>query len=180
MRDITVPWLQEHDACRGGLDWFVRQGDTNAEKVLLKLVAELHYDWANWVITKLLPRPQRIKYAVFAAEQALTIYEAHGNSTDAPREAIEAAKSPHGKDLLCIANAAENSPRIMYRSTFQVAAAARAASYAAHTAKDPDKYADHSAIRAETAAFYAFHAGVDMEKIITYGIKLLKGDTCKS
>ena len=55
------------------------------------------YDWANWLIVRIMGYKQYVSYAVYAAEQVINIYETKYYSNDKPRKAIEAAK-------LCIDN----------------------------------------------------------------------------
>jgi hypothetical protein len=45
---ITKEWLKENRACLEGEKWFANQNETDAKKVILDLLAQDHFDWANW------------------------------------------------------------------------------------------------------------------------------------
>ena len=90
--DITKEWLVEKSACSEGVRWFLEQKETDAIKVIKKLVEEDHWNWANWTICRIFNYKQRVQYAVFAAEQVIQIYEKKYSDNKKPREAIEAAK----------------------------------------------------------------------------------------
>ena len=50
-------------------------------------------EWANWFMVRLLSDSDKIRYAIFAAEQVLGIFEKAYPNDKRPREAIEAAKA---------------------------------------------------------------------------------------
>ena len=89
---LTVKLLKEKSACPEGVLWFKAQKETNLVKVLRKLIAKEKCDWANWLFTRVATRPQKLAYAIVAAEQVLDIYEKKYTSDDKPRKAIEAAR----------------------------------------------------------------------------------------
>ena len=45
------------------------------ELELIKKLAEYRFDWANWLIARIMNKKQKVSYAVFAAEQVIDIYE---------------------------------------------------------------------------------------------------------
>ena len=143
---ITKEWLAEKSACSEGCKWFLSQKETDAVKVLKKLIKEKHLDWANWTIVRVMDYKQYVSYAVFAAEQVIQIYEKKYPDDKRSREAIEAAKK-------CIKNPSEKNKK-----------AAHAAADAAHAAADAAAYA------AADAAAYTMKI-----KILEYGMKLLEG-----
>jgi len=51
-----------------------------------------NFQWQNWLIARLLTKCQQIKYAVFAAEQVIGIFESEYPNNELPRKAIKAAK----------------------------------------------------------------------------------------
>lgn len=90
--NITKEWLKTHDSCSDGMDWFVAQNETDGIKLVEKLMAEDRFGWANWLIVRIMTRPQYLGYAIFAAEQVIDIYEAKYPDDNQPRKAIDAAR----------------------------------------------------------------------------------------
>ena len=129
---LTKEWLKEKYACSDGFNWFTKQKETNSTKVLKTLIEQEKLDWANWLIVRVMTRPQYLAYAIYAAEQVIDIYEKRNPCNDKPRKAIDAAKAVLANDTK------EN----------------RAATAAAATAA-ADAYADAAAAYAATAAAYA-------------------------
>ena len=115
---LTEEWLKEKSACSEGVEWFLKQKETDAVKVLEKLIKEKQLQWANWTICRVFNYKQRIQYAVFAAEQVIGIYEKKHPDDKRPRKAIEAAKK-------CIVNPSEKNKN----DAAADAAAADAAAY---------------------------------------------------
>ena len=148
--NITKEWLQKNGACSEGKAWFNGQSETDAKIVILELLKQNHFDWANWTIVRLMTHEQKIKYAIYAAEKVLSIYEAKYPENKAPRNAIKSAKA-------YLKNPSEENKN----------AAARAANAAARAAAD-------AAYAAARAAYAADAAGYKLEaSIIKYGIKLI-------
>ena len=89
---ITQKWLKEKGACRDAVKYFKRITLTGNKKLLDRLEKDGHLVWANWGITRMLNHDGQIKYAIFAAELVLDIYEKRFPEDKRPRKAIEAAK----------------------------------------------------------------------------------------
>lgn len=89
---ITTDWLKEHNACSEGMDWFSMQSETDGRAVMESLISAGKIEWANWLITRMLDRKCRIRYAVFAAEQVLDIFEKQYHDNKRPKIAIESAR----------------------------------------------------------------------------------------
>ena len=142
---ITNEWLAKVSACGNCKKWFTAQTETNGKKVVQKLVTETKLDWANWLVVRLLNRKEKIRYAIFAAEQVIDMFEEKYPNDKLPRIAIDAAKAVLEHDTK--ANRAAAS------------AAADAAAYAA----------------ADAAASAAAYAAAMKQKIIEYGITLIEG-----
>ena len=68
---ITKEWLKGKWACKEGFDWWEKHAEANVKKLALRLVKENHFDWANWMLTRIFDKTQNIKYAIFAAEQVV-------------------------------------------------------------------------------------------------------------
>lgn len=88
---ITKKYLEKVDACEGGIDWFLAQKERDGRAVVEKLIAEDRLDWANWILSRLLLDDDKIRYAVYAAKQALPIFEDKYPDDKRPRNAINAA-----------------------------------------------------------------------------------------
>lgn len=134
---ISLEWLEKEKACTSGIDWFKGQDETNGIKLVKKL-ALTNFNWANWLLVRLMNHSQKTKYAIFSGEQVLNIFEKEYPKDKRLRLAIKAAK-----------NYLKNP-----------------------TNKNRDNVA--FAVNAADAAVYAA-ANTDIkDKIISYGLKLLK------
>lgn len=92
---ITVAKLKALDACDDGVEWFAKQNCTDLKQVVLKAIATKNMKilrYASWGLAKFLNRMNKIKYAIFVAEQVIDIFEKKYPDDKRPREAIEAAK----------------------------------------------------------------------------------------
>ena len=90
---ITKEWLKKQGACSDGFAWWSAQNETDGGKVVEKLITEKKLEWANWLIVRFLETHEdKIRYAVFASEQVLDIFEKEYPGDDRPRKAIEAAQ----------------------------------------------------------------------------------------
>ncbi len=169
MKNITQEWLEENKACYEGTKWFLRQGKREAIDVIRALVADNHWNWANWTLVRLLSRKQQLSYAIFASGLVLPIFEAEYPNDNRPRLAIEATRKCLEKDTKKNREAAN--------------AAANAADDAAANAADDAAYAVSSAgaaasaanaANAANAADAAVYADIRTKKeIIEYGISLI-------
>ena len=150
--EITKKWLDKQGACADGVKWFVESKFEGIEGIaLVKKTMKKKMDWANWLVVRLMTHDQQIRYAIFAAEQVINIYEEKYPDDKRPREAIEAAKR-------YLADKTEGNR--------QAASTAADAAYAA-------AYAAHAAHAAANAAYAA--AKSDMFKtIINYGIEIIQ------
>jgi len=183
MKKITRDFLRKQEACEDGYKWWCKncEGLSNIEQI--KKLAQHRFDWANWLIVRILNHKQRLQYAVFAAEQVIDIYEKKYPNDNRPRKAIEAAKK-------CIKRNSKYNIDAAYNAAAAVAAVYAAyadadydacyASYyacaAAYTAYDAAYYADDAAY---TAAYDAAACAVNVDNkyekdIINYGIKLIE------
>jgi len=146
--EITKEFLQSKSACSPSYKWVVENKLIGLEhpEFIAKLMENNRFSDANWLITKLFDKMQSVKYAIFAAEQVLNIYEKKYPNDDRPRLAIEAAKkyltNPNAKTADDAAYAAD-------------AAAAADAAYDAAYDADADAYAAYAADAADAAAYAA-------------------------
>ena len=89
---ITKSWLRKNNACLSGYDWFVHQDENDYEAVVAALMKANRFDWANWVIVRLMNRKQKVKYACYVARLALPIYERYHPRCNRLRQELEAAE----------------------------------------------------------------------------------------
>lgn len=165
---LTIAWLDKRGACKDGVEWFRVAGLMNASDVMEALIKEGRLDWANWLIARLLSPKDRIRYAVFAAEQVLGIFEKQYPDDKRPRMVIEAAKA--------VLKKSNKKTRAAAGSAAWAARAARAASAAGDASAAWD--AARSAVWAagDAARSAAWAAGDAMKvKIIRYGMGLCFG-----
>jgi len=198
--EISLDWLKEVSACSEGKDWFAAQKETDGVKVLKKLLKEDHWDWANWTIYRMFTKEQKIQYAIFAAEQVISIFEKKYPDDKRPREAIKAAraylKDPSEKNkkaTYAAANAANAATYAANAATYAAANAANAAANAAYAAANAAAYAAANAANAaanaaayaaaNAATYAAANAAANAanaanaamkKKIIEYGISLVE------
>jgi hypothetical protein len=149
---LTKEWLKEKYACSDGFNWFTKQKETNSTKVLKTLIEQEKLDWANWLIVRVMTRPQYLAYAIYAAEQVIDIYEKRNPCNDKPRKAIDAAKAVLANDTK-ENRAATAAAATAAADAYADAAAAYAATAAAAAAAAV--YAAAAAAYAATAAAYA-------------------------
>ncbi len=147
---ITVHWLREKAACSDGIRWFLERTPKESIDVLKLLISEDRLVWANWLIVRVMIRPQYLAYAIFAAGQVLSIFEKKYPKDNRPRKAIEAAGKVLEHDTKANRAAAADA----------ASAAATAAADAASTAYAVAAYANAAATSATpttpaTAAAYA-------------------------
>src|SRR3990167_2030428 len=138
---LTENWLREKFACSEGVDWFKNQKETDGVKVAITLIVDNKMNWCNWLIVRLMDHKQKIRYAIFAAEQVIDIYEKKYPDDKRPRLAIEAARAVLKNPIMKNKDAAY--------------AAANAAAYAA-----ADAAAD-AANAVDAAAYAAAYAAAD-------------------
>ena len=120
-------WFKEHNACYDGYAWVCSQykedEEIDPEELISRLIAEARLNWANWTICRIFTDEQKIKYVIFAAEQALHLFEEKYPNDDRPRKAIEATKA-------CLKSSTEENKQ----AAAEAAEAAWAAAWAARAA----------------------------------------------
>ena len=185
---ITLKFLKKFNACVEGIKFVEEKGLIGMEAVdfIEKLIELDKTEWANWLTTRVLDKINRVRYAVFAAEQVLHIFEEKYPDDKHPRKAIEAAKAYINNPSTDTANTADAyaddvidiSINTAYNPNFVTPAAhaAHAAAYAASTASNAYfPYASsREAMDAAYAARYATKDNKILIKIIRNGIKILK------
>ena len=172
-KTISVNYLNKLGACSEAVEMLKNQKETDPIKILQGCMKINHFDWANWLIVRLMTRKQNLQYSVFAAESIINIYEKKYPNDKRPRRAIEAAKKVLKYD------SKKNRAYAAYAATAAYAAAntaANAAAYAAYAAYAVANAAANAANAAVHAAYAAVHAARKklQKKIIYYGIKLFR------
>jgi len=153
--NITKEWLRENNACKSVVKWFLSQDETDAAKIMLKLIECGRPEDSRWVMQKLITtKKQAVLVAVFAAECVLDIFEKEYPEDKRPRTAIDTAKewieNPCKK--INASYAAADAAEASY-----AAYAADAAAYAAYAAAYA-AYAAYAADAAYAAAYAAYAA----------------------
>jgi len=185
---ITQDMLVKMGACKEGVDWFEKQSNHTLIALAKAAINGNKFQYANWAIVRLMSHKQKVKYALFAAEQVLDIFEKKYPEDDRPRKAIEAAKAwlknPCKETADAAANAADaaadaaaNAADAAANAAYAAANAAYAAAYAAYVANAAAYAAANAAYAAAYAAYVAnaaAYAAKLKKKIILYGVKLLK------
>jgi hypothetical protein len=101
----TLEKLKELNACQNSIiEWenkkiksidhadLFKKLMTKPYQIMVNETKEDKLSWANWLIVKLLTKIDRVRYAVFAAEQVINIFEKKYPDDKRLRQAIEAAK----------------------------------------------------------------------------------------
>jgi len=180
---LTKELLKKWEACSDGVAWFENFGETKSAEVMEGLLKDKRLEWANWLIARLLNRKGKIRYAIFAAEEVLELFEKKYPEDKRPRKAIKAAKAvlrKNNKETRDAAGAAAWAAGDAARAAVAAARAAVAAE-AAVWASEAAAWVSGDAARAARAAEVAGAAGdaagdAMKEKIIRYGLGLhLKG-----
>ena len=126
MKEITSRYLRDIGACQDACEQFKKELNgghgLSVSKVFTRLEQIKRLDWANWLIVRLMTREQQIRYAIYAAEQVISLYEEKYPEDKRPRQAIEAAR-------LCLDNPSEEN-----KAAADAAYAAYAVAYAADAA----------------------------------------------
>ena len=143
---ITDKWLNDNGACQEAITWLKTVKNRNIDNIFNLIVSSENSEmlsWGNWGIVRLMNHEQRIKYAIFAAEQVIDIFEDRYPNDNRPAKAIKAAKN------------------YLNNPTQETAKAADAA------------YAAYAVAYAASAATYAGYAIALKVKILTYGMQLI-------
>ena len=132
---LTTKKLIKMDACQSGKDWFLcysKTGSADADTTIRELIKQNKLDWANWTIGRLLNNDDKLRYAIFAAREVLSLYENEYPNDLRPRKAIEASeKYLKGKTAAAAAYAAANAAYAAANAAY-AANAANAAAAAAY------------------------------------------------
>ena len=148
---INKPWLHTNHACADGILWLKNHTGIGAKAgdILRDVLTDEKWDYFWWLAVRLMTRPQKVEFAIFAAEQVIAIFEKKYPNDDRPRRAIQAAK-----DWRANPSVANEEACVLARRA--AAAAADAAACAAYAyAGACAAYAAYDAAYAAYAAAYA-------------------------
>ena len=192
---ITLEKLLDWSACSAGRDWFLNQKETDAIKIIEKLISpeireqigkeyrEDGLNWANWLIVRVVNLGRLAQYASYAAKKVLPLFEKAFPNDPRPRKAIAAARAvPFATDAAITAANDAIIAANTNQSVYNAAIAAARTAWAAVAAADADTdRAISLAIEAVGAATRATLAITDIDTydnslidIIQFGIKLIK------
>jgi hypothetical protein len=186
---INIKLIKKLNACEEGIIWFKNKyGKKTTLEILAKdLVEEYKYNWLSWFITKNLNKDDNVRYAIFAAELVIHIFEEKYPNDDRPRKAIQAAKdyletkSAIAGDALAAGDAAGDAALAARDAAWAAGdaagAAALAAGDAALAARDAAWAAGDAAGAAAWAAAWDAARAAAYKKILDYGISLLKKES---
>jgi len=161
---ITKEWLEQNNACTDGVDWFEKQNQTDARKLMILAAVSGNGEYSQWGINQLLrgDKTKAVKVAIFAAELVLDRFEQEYPNDNRPRKAIDAAKDyiKSGKEpadgaYVAFAAAAAASHTAYDAAAFNAAAEYAAAAYAAAA------YAAAASTAASDAAYAAVNAAAN-------------------
>ncbi|MFA5323335.1 MAG: putative immunity protein, partial [Smithella sp.] len=138
---ITEEWLKGKNACISGMNFAEKNNlfdldDFDLIKKLINYNSDESLNYALWIVRRVLTTDQNVKFAIFAAEQVIEIFEKKYPEDKRPREAIEAAKK-YLKDKNSYAACAACADSAASAAAY-AADAASAAAYAARAAGAAD------------------------------------------
>jgi hypothetical protein len=189
--EITLKWLENHNVCKEGLDWWNEHKLDSIEhdKLFKLLLEEEHFHWTVWLIIRVLTQKKLLKYAIYCAELVLPIFEEFRPNNKRPKIAIEYAKKILSTDAAAAyaadaaayaADAAAYATYAAYYADADAHAAAAEAAYSAAYAAYAHAHAaayDADADAHAAAAKAAYAAGQKIRhKIIKYGLQLIEED----
>jgi len=180
--ELTKQVLENHGACGECMYWYISNGEpTSVEETIEKLLASDRHEkfgWSNWLLSHVLPVDDKIRYAIFAAELVIDIFEKEFPEDKRPRNAIEAAREYLSNKDVAVADAVYAEVVYAEARADDARAAARAVAEVTYAACAD--YADYAACAAAWAVIYATRATDEADyvetytKIINYGLSLVK------
>jgi len=172
MKTITLKLLQKLNACDSAIKLAKKEGlkSHSGQDVINRCMELDRFDYANWLIVRLMSKMQKVQYAVFAAEQVIDIYEKRYPDDERPRKAIEAAK-----DYLKSPSKKTRAAAAAYAACAGVVAAAYVAYATAALALSPAAGRVAAVVAVVAYASGDAVAGKELQiKIIEYGKNLIK------
>jgi hypothetical protein len=192
--NISLDVLKKYRACNSGIECFKYLKTTTvhetinkcmdlSDDVVLQWTGDVldKYRWCSWLLSRILPKDEKIKYAIYSARLVIDIFEEKYPNDNRPRKAIEAAELYlEGKVTKEQIGDAADAAYAAYAAAYaavDAAVAAYVAAYAAYAAADAAvaAYAAYAAVDAAVAAYAAYADRKEIFKsIITYGLTLIE------
>jgi len=154
---ITKEWLRKKDACPEGYEWWSENcNHLKTIKEQIKVLSEYNFEWAIWVLIKIMNKRQNLRFAIYCAKLVLPIFEKKYPADNRPGNAIKAAE------------------KVLERNTKKNRNTAAYAAFAAADADTADWTAVWAAARAAARAARAANADPSIKnKIINYSLRLI-------
>ena|SRR3990167_11367379 len=64
---ITNGWIIRNEPCSEAIDWWDKK-ERDSTKILKKLIRERKYDWAGWLIARVMKKKQHLMYIDFVTK----------------------------------------------------------------------------------------------------------------
>ena len=177
MRKLNLVKFKELIPCKEGYEYVLKLKTTDLRSIFNSLNI-YNLDWSNWLIARLLSRKDKIRYAIFAAEQVIETFEKIFPEDKRPREAINAALKVLKNNTAKNRSAAKSAGSAAWLAAKSAGSAAGSAAWlagsAAWLAGSAAKSAGSAAWLVWSAVESAGSAAMKL-KIVEYGIELLGG-----
>jgi hypothetical protein len=144
--------LVELNACSEGLAWYEEHGADSIEETIDRLITAEKYEWACWLLPRVVDRKTRILMACCTARLVLPHWEKLYPNDNRPRLSIEAAEAVAENDTT-ETRRAESAARSAWSAARSAESAARSAWSAVWSAADSTAWS--AARSAESAAWSA-------------------------
>ncbi|MFA5484885.1 MAG: hypothetical protein WC260_01390 [Candidatus Pacearchaeota archaeon] len=188
---LTKQILKNYRASSECIVWYTSNDEPDSvEETIEKLLSSdehKKFGWSNWLLSRVLPLDDKIRYTIFAAELVIDIFEKEFPEDKRPRNVIETVREYllNKDDAMAreVARAANEATSVADHAVTTVTDAAYAAAYAVdyvvYVAREADAAREAgAAYAAARAADYMARATADADvtytKIINYGLSLLK------
>jgi len=175
---ITLEWLKKYNACEEGVEWFKYQQIEDSTEIINHFIKSgKQFDWADWLIIRLLPQREAVMYEIFKAEKYIGLFKKMYPDNFDPQIAISAAKKwledPSKENTDFAAAIADDTYNAYEQAGFTSKtygddhSKAADAAFAAYAACDNT----NSSIHHDSAAVYIKGHNTTIE-ILEYGLKL--------
>ena len=124
--EITMKWLLEHNACESARKLWRETNDNDHQVMLRRLIDREHYDYASWLIVRVMARKSYLLYSAYATELSAPNYEREFPGSDVIRRCVAAVRAVAENDT------AENRSAVW--SVWSAESAARSATESAESA----------------------------------------------
>jgi len=184
---ITFKWLEDVDACEDGVEYYKTLGETDLFRLIERGIEDSELDYCNWLIARCMDHKQALRYALYAAESVLHMYEDAYPDDNRPRMAIEAVKAVIKRDSKKNRESADVESCKAYDAFYSLCGRINnAASLAAYVAGSVagvgyDQTSVEAIAKGSANAFYYYTGSLSciddqMTRILRHGIKMIKGE----